>query len=75
MRKSKPTVAVSIDGKSEDVPNHFAKIYSDLYNSVDDKDDLVNLKANLEEQIDLKSLDDVNKVTELKSLSKMRSRN
>ena len=46
------------------MPNHFAKIYSDLYSSVDDKDDLVNLKANLEERIDIKSLDDVNKVTE-----------
>ena len=39
-----------MDGKKEDLEEHFKGIYENLYNSVDDKDNLENL------------LDDVNKV-------------
>ena len=39
-RRSAPTVANTIDGKSEGIPDHFAGIYESLYNSVDDNQEL-----------------------------------
>ena len=35
MRNSAPTIANTIDGKCENIPNHFAGIYKDLYDSAD----------------------------------------
>ena len=37
LRKCSPTVTTTIDGMREDIPNHFANIYEDLYNSVSDE--------------------------------------
>ena len=43
LRRSAPTVANTIDGKSENIPDHFAGIYESLYNSVDDNQELIGL--------------------------------
>ena len=63
LRKCKPTVANKIDGETKDIPGHFAKIYRELYNSVDDGDQLSAIREELELGIDEASLDDVDKVT------------
>ena len=36
IRKAKATTANKIDGKTENIEDHFAGIYKTLYNSVDD---------------------------------------
>ena len=43
LRRSSPTVVNAIDGVTEDLPNHFAKIHNTLYNSVNDTDSLSTL--------------------------------
>ena len=62
LRRSKASVASSIDGNNENVTEHFAQIYSGLYNSVDGSDDIDELKKQVNESITIESLDDVNKV-------------
>ena len=63
MRMSCPTIASAIDGESHDVPNHFANIYSDLYNSVKDQGEFKDLQLAVNKQIDISSVIEVNKVT------------
>ena len=43
MRKAPTAIVNSIDGVTEDIPEHFASIYSRLYNSVDEKSELGSL--------------------------------
>ena len=62
MRKAKPTVANKIDNVTKDIPGHFANIYSNLYNSVNDQDELQCFSDNLENKINISCLDDVEKV-------------
>ena len=64
LRKSKPVVATCMDGVSKDIPGHFKNIFSDLYNSVNDKEELPNVMKEVEDTIDERSIDDVNLVTE-----------
>ena len=33
-----------MDGVKEDIPNHFKGIYENLYNSVDDMEEMIELK-------------------------------
>ena len=61
IRKSPPSVATTIDGESENIPNHFAKIYKELYNSVSDDTDVENIRMMINGRID--STDEVKKVT------------
>ena len=42
MRKSSPVVASSMDGVKENVEEHFKDIYKHLYNSIDDKENILN---------------------------------
>lgn len=63
MRKSKPTVANKIDDTSKDIPDHFAKIYKDLYNSVDDSKDLLEVSELINNKVNISSLNDVDLVT------------
>ena len=46
LRRSSPPVVNAIDGVTEDLPNHFAKTYNTLYNSVNDTDSLTGSRAN-----------------------------
>ena len=50
MRKTKPMIADTIDGVKNDIPNHFRTIYNDLYNSVDDNNEVLKIKLELEEK-------------------------
>ena len=47
MRRTQPTTVNSIDGVTQNVPGHFASIYSRLYNSVDEASKLESLYAEI----------------------------
>ena len=40
LRKAPPALATSIDGVSNNIPDHFGSIYRTLYNSADDATEL-----------------------------------
>ena len=63
MRKNKQLVATSIDGVKENVPDHFKEIYSNLYNSVDDVENMAKVSNEVEKKINRLSIKDVEKVT------------
>ena len=63
MRKTKPVCADSIDGVTNDIPNHFSNIYSELYNCVDDGDEVANISEEVEKLISDECIVDVKKVT------------
>ena len=52
-----------MDGVKEDIPGHFKTIFSDLYNSADDNEELLLVLKEVEEKIDESSIDDVELVT------------
>ena len=56
-------MATSIDGVKDNIPGHFMNIYSKLYNSVDDAENMANLSTEVEAKIGFSSLIDVMKVT------------
>jgi type II secretory pathway component PulF len=63
MRKTKPSVATSIDNVTEDVPNQFMNIYKTLYNSVEDTENMARVSNKVEEEVNSHSIRDVNLVT------------
>ncbi len=63
MRKSPANVVNSIDGITENVPEYFAKIYNELYNSVDDKSALLSIIEAVSKNIDTKDKDEIFKIT------------
>ena len=63
MRKSKATTANKIDEKNENIEEHFASIYKNLYNSVNDYDNLVEVAKVIDSKISYTSLTEVQKVT------------
>ena len=63
LRASKPTVATSMDGVKNNIADHFKDIYSNLYNSVNDADEVVEIADEIESKINFLSLLDVEKVT------------
>ena len=63
LRRCPATVATEIDGVSENVPEHFAAIYKDLYNSVSDEDEIGKIKELLNNRINISSMVEVRKVT------------
>ena len=75
MRRSKPKVADSIDGVSENIPDHFGTIYKDLYNSVKDGDEVKLISEEIESKLNNKSLEDIDKITSeetMKAASKLK---
>ena len=56
-------MATSMDGVNVNIPEHFRSIYSNLYNSVDDADNMAKVSTEVEENIGPTSLSDVEKVT------------
>ena len=60
LRRAHPVIATSMDGKTEDIPGYFKEIFSNLYNSANDKDEVLN---EVEDKIDSSSLEDVKLVT------------
>ena len=65
MRRTQATCADSIDEVKEDIPGHFKSIYSDLYNCVKDGDEVLKISEEIEENLSMKCLDDVKKVTSI----------
>ena len=63
MRSFKPPVASSMDGKKENIANHFKDIYGELYNSVDDMNNMFEMKQEIETRINFSQLSEVTKVT------------
>ena len=51
MRRTKPVVATSIDGEKKDIAEHFGKIYSKLYNSAEDEEEMQHVKIKVENEI------------------------
>ena len=58
LRKCKPVIANSIDGVTEDIPGHFSGIYKQLYNSVNDREEVLKISDQLETKISFSSLED-----------------
>ena len=52
-----------MDGEIGDIPNYFKRKYKKLYNSVNDREELLKVKELLDERINLSSIHDVEKVT------------
>ena len=63
LRRSQPSVANTIDETSENIPGHFADIYSSLYNSVEDQQELLDIGHTLNTKIDAESIKEVEKIT------------
>ena len=63
LRATKPTVAASMDGVQNNIAGHFKDIYSELYNSVKDDEDVKRIAEEAEAKINQLSIIDVNKVT------------
>ena len=63
LRSCKPVTATSMDGIKKDIPGHFKNIYTELYNSVDDKDKLNDLASDIEDEINFTHISHVNRVT------------
>ena len=63
LRKTKRTVATSIDGENKDIAEHFGGIYSRLYNSAEDEAEMEEVNVTVENAINERSLDDVKMVT------------
>ena len=62
-RICRQTFASSIDNVTENIPMHFAEIYENLYNSVEDKDDLRIVEKYINSHINTVSLRYVNCIT------------
>ena len=63
MRKTRQVVATTMDGVGENLPEHFKTIYSNLYNSVEDAEDMAKVSCEVEDKIGAFSLNDVSRVT------------
>ena len=63
LRNSSPTITSTIDGVCEDIPNHFASIYNNLYNSVMDQEEISDIQLQLNGNIRASSVIEVRKVT------------
>ena len=63
LRNTRQVVANTMDGVVEGIPEHFRTIYSDLYNSVEDRENMTRLSTDVEQRVGDFSLQDVAKVT------------
>ena len=63
LRRCPPSVATCIDDESDDIPNHFANIYKDLYNSVNDNVEVEDIRMSICRHIKDSCIEEVIKVT------------
>ena len=62
-RKTQSDESTIIDGKSgEKIPDAFGKVYNDLYNKIDDRDNLKEINLRISDNINNDSLKEVNKI-------------
>ena len=59
LRRCPPSVATCIDDESEDIPNYFANIYKDLYNSVNDNVEVDDIRMSICRRIKESCLEEV----------------
>ena len=63
LRHHEADIASTVDGVSENISDHFKDIYSKLYNSVDDSDEMLLLKNAVENEINSGQLNEVENLT------------
>ena len=63
LRKAPQTVASSIDGVSDTIPDHFGGIYSALYNSANDATELRSVTEKVESAVNSSQLESVLRIT------------
>ena len=63
MRSSKPVVATSMNGEKHKGEEHFKSIYANLFNSIDDKENMAELFDKVNNDVNYAHLHDVKKVT------------
>ena len=63
IRKTSTSCSMTINGVESDVEGHFADIYAELYNSVDDQQELKEIEERLNTKIDLSSIYEIDRVT------------
>ena len=63
LRKSKPTVATSMDGEKDNISDHFGAIYSQLYNSAEDTEKMKEVHAKVEAMVNSSQLENISKIT------------
>ncbi len=68
LRISKTTVASSIDGETSDIAGHFVKICNNLYNSVEDNEEIERIKRNVNGAVNKSSLDDVQRLSRIQQI-------
>ena len=61
-RKCRQTPASSMDGQNENIPEYLASKYKNLYNAVDDKENLTQLEVDLDDDINQQSLSYVDRI-------------
>ena len=63
MRKAPAAVVNSVDGVTQDIPGHFASIYRQLYNSVDEQTKINSLFTTVDRQVSTIDNSEVLKIT------------
>ena len=63
LRKTAPTVSSMIYGVTNNLEIHFANVYEKLYNSIDDKENLMTVLKHLNTKIDCESVTKVEQIT------------
>ena len=63
LKRTKETVANSIDGVFDDIPKHFTGIYKNLYNSAGDTAEVLKIREEIEAKVNFSNLEDVKRVT------------
>ena len=63
MRKNKSSYLNAIDGKSDEIPALFANKYSNLYNSVDDENELMTIKDEVCKKVITADISETEKIT------------
>ena len=63
LRRSPPVVATSIDGVTENVPDHFANLYSNLYNSADDTAEFERVHQDIKSAVNISDMEKVQSIT------------
>ena len=63
MRNNKQSFPNNIDGKDENIPQYFTNKYENLYNSVDDSNDLLIVEDSISQRIKNTDIRELLKIT------------
>ena len=72
MRNCKPIVATSMDGVKNDIKDHFKNRFEAVYNSADDKLNILRVQEEIEGKVDQKNLSRPGKSCKMSSSGKFR---